>query len=329
MKAVVCKELGGTDVLHVEDVASPAPRRGEVVVQVVSAGVNFPDVLMIAGKYQFQVPPPFVPGHEFAGTIIEVGEGVDDLELGQRVVGNAPWGAFAERISVVSDAVIPLPDDISFDQGAAMLLTYATSHYALKDRGRLRRDETVVILGAAGGVGIAAVQLAKTMGARVIAAASSEEKLRFCREQGADEAINYATEDLKERIKDLTGGHGADIVYDPVGGSLTEQALRATNWDGRLLVVGFASGEIPKVPLNLPLLKGCQILGVFWGSFIARSPDLHREYVQEIFEWTRQGLLRPHIDRVYGFEDAGRALSDLSERRVRGKVLLRPDTDPT
>jgi NADPH2:quinone reductase len=320
----MCKELGGPEVLQVEEAPAPVPRPGEVVVEIAAAGVNFPDVLLIAGKYQFQVPPPFVPGHEFAGTVVELGSGVEGFELGQRVVGNAPWGAFAERISVVAEALIPLPDHVSFEQAAAMLLTFATSHYALKDRGQLRRDESLVVLGAAGGVGTAAVQLGRAMGARVIAAASSDAKLEFCREQGAHDTINYSKEDLKERIKDLTGGQGADVVFDPVGGSLTEAAVRATNWDGRVLVVGFASGTIPSVPLNLPLLKGCQISGVFWGSFVARSPDLHREYMEEIFEWVAKEKLDPVIDATYGFEDATRALQDLAERKVRGKVLLRP-----
>lgn len=325
MKAVVCTELGGPEQLQLQDLPEPTPGPGEVLIRVEAAGVNFPDVLMIKGEYQFQVPPPFVPGHELAGRVEALGEGVTGLERGQRVVANLPWGAFAELATVVADAVIPLPDALSAEQGAAMLLTYATSHYALRLRAQLRRDETLVVLGAAGGVGAAAVQIAKAMDARVIACASSPEKLAFCRRMGADELIDYRQEDLKERIKVLTGGQGADVVYDPVGGSFAEAALRATNWDGRYLVVGFASGEIPKIPLNLPLLKGCQIMGVFWGAFATREPDRHREGVHELFEMASQGQLEAHVDAIYPFSEANRALLDLAERKVRGKVLMRPE----
>jgi NADPH2:quinone reductase len=324
MRAVLCKELGAPDVLTVGEMPEPQPQRGEVLVEVAAAGVNFPDVLMVAGAYQVQVPPPFVPGHELAGTVVAVGEDVTDFEVGQRVAGNLPWGAFAERVSVLAEALVPVPDAIDLGEAAAMLLTYSTSHYALKARANLQHHETVVVLGAAGGVGIAAVQIAKQLGARVIAAASSAEKLEFCRENGADEVINYAEEDLKGRIRELTGGQGADVVFDPVGGSVTEAALRATAWNGRLLVVGFASGEIPRIPLNLTLLKGCQIVGVFWGSFVARDPKQHRENVRELFEWLEQGRLRVHIDGTFPFERASEALACLAERRVRGKVVLEP-----
>lgn len=324
MKAVVCTELGGPETLEVQEQPEPSPEAGEVLVAVEAAGVNFPDVLMIKGEYQFGVPPPFVPGHELAGRIEALGAGVRGLEVGQRVVANLPWGAFAEKATVVAGAVMPLPDHIEAEQGAAMLLTYATSHYALTLRGQLHRDQTVVVLGAAGGVGAAAVQISKALGARVIACASTAEKLEFCRDLGADELVNYREEDLKQRIKDLTGGQGADVIYDPVGGSLAEAALRATNWDGRYLVVGFASGEIPKIPLNLPLLKGCQIMGVFWGAFTTREPDRYRESVQALFQMAEQGEIRPRIDRVYPFAEAERALRDLVERKVRGKIVLRP-----
>jgi len=324
MRAVVCKRLGAPSELTVEEMPEPEPQRGEVLVDVKAAGVNFPDVLMVAGAYQVQVPPPFVPGHELAGTVRAVGPEVTGFEVGQRVVGNVPWGAFAERASVMAEAPLPVPDAIELDEAAAMLLTYATSHYALKERAHLGAHETVVVLGAAGGVGMAAVQIAKVLGARVIAAASTDEKLAFCRENGADEVVNYAVEDLKPRIRELTGGQGADVVFDPVGGHLTEPALRSTAWDGRHLIVGFASGEIPKIPLNLPLLKGCELVGVFWGSFVARSPDRHRENVRELFEWLEQGHLRVHVDGVFPFDRAGEALACLADRRVRGKVLLEP-----
>lgn len=324
MRAVLCRQLGAPDVLTVGEMPEPEPQRGEVLVEVAAAGVNFPDVLMVAGAYQVQVPPPFVPGHELAGTVVAVGEDVTEFEVGQRVAGNLPWGAFAERVSVLAEALVPVPDDIDLHEAAAMLLTYATSHYALKERARLQAHETVVVLGAAGGVGIAAVQIAKQLGARVIAAASSAEKLEFCRDNGADEVINYSDDDLKAQIRELTGGQGADVMFDPVGGDLTEAALRATAWNGRLLVVGFASGEIPRIPLNLPLLKGCQIVGVFWGSFVARNPQQHRANVRELFEWLAQGRLRVHIDEVFPFERASEALARLAERRVRGKVVLEP-----
>lgn len=320
----MCTRLGGPEVLELRDVEAPTPRAGEATVRVEAAGLNFPDLLMIKGAYQFQVPPPFIPGHELAGTVTAVGPEVEGLSVGQRVVGNLAWGAFAEEASVVADALIPLPGSFSFHEGAAMLLTYATSHFALTDRARLRRHETVVVLGAAGGVGIAAVQLAKAMGARVIAAASTPEKLEFCRAHGADELIDYTNEDLKERIKKLTRGAGADVVYDPVGGPLTEQALRATGWDGRYLVVGFASGEIPKIPLNLPLLKGCQIMGVFWGAFVTRDPEQHRQNVQELFRLMEGGFIRPQIHAVHDFTEARVAFEELAERRVRGKVVLVP-----
>lgn len=324
MRVVVCKALGGPGGLVVEEVPDPTPQRGEVLVQVQSAGVNFPDVLMVAGAYQVQVPPPFVPGHELAGTVLALGEGVTGFEVGQRVAGNVSWGAFAEKIAVPAEVLVPVPDNVDAREAAAMLLAYCTSQYALKDRAQLARHETVVVLGAAGGVGTAAVQIAKAMGARVIAAASSADKLAFARENGADEVINYATEDLKTRIRELTDGQGADVVYDPVGGDFTEQALRATAWDGRLLVVGFAAGQIPRIPLNLPLLKGCQIVGVFWGSFVARRPEKHRENVRELFEWLQQDRLRVHVDGVYRFEAAAEALACLANRSVRGKVVLEP-----
>jgi NADPH2:quinone reductase len=324
VKAVVCKALGPVTNLIVDEMPEPQPQRGEVLVDVRAAGVNFPDVLMVAGAYQVQVPAPFVPGHEVAGTVVAVGPDVTDFEVGQRVAGNVPWGAFAERVIVRADALIPVPDSIELREAAAMLLAYATSHYALQDRAELKRHETLVVLGAAGGVGIAAVQIGKAIGARVIAAASTDDKLAFCRENGADEVINYSTDDLKQRIRDLTDGQGADVVYDPVGGELTEAAVRATAWNGRVLVVGFASGEIPRVPLNLVLLKGCQLVGVFWGSFVARSPDRHRANVRQLFEWLEQGRLRVHIDGVYPFERASEALQCLADRRVRGKVVLEP-----
>lgn len=317
----MCKTLGGPELLIVEEVPDPTPRAGEVVVDVAAAGVNYPDVLIIQGKYQVQVPPPFTPGHELAGVVSAVGEGVD-LRVGQRVVANTPWGAFAEKAAVLADATLPLPDAVPFDAAAALLLTYGTAHHGLVDRARLQADETVVVLGAAGGVGVATIQVAKALGARVVAVASTEAKRAFCLEQGADVSIGY--ENLKDDVKRLTGGQGADVVMDPVGGEVAERAVRATGWNGRYLIVGFASGQIPQIPLNLVLLKGCQLVGVFWGSFVARSPQRHREHAAQLFRWLQEGKIAPPIHRTFSMDEAGAALAELGERRVQGKVLIEP-----
>ncbi len=324
MRAVLCKEFGPPERLVVEDVPSPVAGRGQVVVGVRACGVNFPDLLLIENKYQFKPAPPFSPGGEVAGVVQAVGEGVTSVQPGDRVIGSPGWGGFAEEIALDAERLFAIPAAMDFVSASAFLFTYGTSHYALKDRGHLAPGETLLVLGAAGGVGLAAVELGKLMGARVIAAASSDEKLAVCREHGADETINYASEDLKERTKALTAGTGADVVYDPVGGAFSEAALRSTNWQGRFLVIGFAAGEIPRIPLNLVLLKGCDVVGVFWGAFSARHPDRNRANVAELMRWYEEGKLHPHVSATYPFERAAEALNDLAQRRVKGKVVLVP-----
>lgn len=324
MRAVRCHDLVGPSGLRVDALPEPEAGAGEVVIDVKAAGVNFPDVLLTYGKYQFRPPPPFVPGGEAAGVVSAVGAGVTRVAVGDRVAVTVIHGAFAERIVVPEAAVIPVPDGVDFAVAAATLLTYATSWHALVDRAGLKAGETLLVLGAAGGVGIAAVEIGKLLGARVIAAASSDEKLAFCRAHGADEGIQYAREDLKERARRLTNGDGADVVYDPVGGGFTDAALRSIAWEGRYLVVGFANGEIPKIPLNLVLLKGCQIVGVFWGAFVARAPERHRANAAQIFAAVAAGQLRPHVDATLPFARAGEALTRMERREVMGKLVLVP-----
>jgi NADPH2:quinone reductase len=324
MRAVRIHELTGPAALRVDDVPEPSVGAGQVLIDVRAAGVNFPDVLLSRGLYQFKPAPPFVPGAEAAGVVAAVGAGVTSVQPGDRVAATMIHGSFAEQICVPEVTVVKLPDGVSFEVGAATLLTYGTTYHALIDRAALRAGETLLVLGAAGGVGIAAVELGAMLGAKVIAAASSAEKLAFCREHGAAEGIDYATEDLKDRLKALTAGNGVDVVYDPVGGALAEAALRGTAWQGRYLVVGFASGEIPKIPLNLVLLKGCQIVGVFWGSFMMRDPAHSRRNAEQIFAWVAEGKLRPAVDAVLPFAEAPAALLRLEQRQVKGKLVLRP-----
>ncbi len=323
MKAVLCKTYGPPESLVVEDVPDPTPGAGQVLIDVRSCGINFPDVLMIENKYQFRPPLPFAPGGEVAGVVSAVGEGVTRLKPGQRVLAMTGWGGFAEKVIAGETSVVPIPDAMDFETASAFLMTYGTSHYALKDRGHLKPGETLAVLGAAGGVGLAAVELGKTMGARVIACASSSEKLATCRAHGADECIDYSEEDLKVRLKELTGGAGVDMVYDPVGGDFAEAAIRSMAWEGRFLVIGFTAG-IPRVPLNLTLLKSCDIVGVFWGAFTARNPARHREHVRELLEWWSAGRLKPLVSKRFGFGEAAAALREISERRVQGKVVLVP-----
>ena len=324
MRAVRVHELTGPAALAVDDVPEPTVGAGQVKIAVEACGVNFPDVLLSRGQYQFKPAPPFVPGGEAAGTVLEVGAGVTSVAPGDRVAAWMVNGAFAERICVPELATVKLPDAVSFEVGAATLLTYATTYHALVDRAAIAAGETLLVLGAAGGVGIAAVELGTLLGAKVIAAASSADKLAFCREHGAQHGIDYATEDLKARLKELTAGQGVDVIYDPVGGALAEPALRGIAWRGRYLVVGFASGEIPKIPLNLVLLKGCQIVGVFWGSFAMRDPVQNRRHGEQIFAWVAEGKLRPAVDAVLPFTDATEALTRLEQRKVKGKLVLRP-----
>ena len=322
MRAVLCKAYGPPESLVVEDVASPTPGPGELVVAVKAAGVNFPDVLIIQNKYQVKPPLPFSPGSELAGVVKQVGDGVTHMKAGDRVMAITGYGAFAEEVKTDARRVLPIPDGMDFVSAAAFGLTYATSDHALRDRAALKLGETVLVLGAAGGVGLAAIDIAKALGARVIACASSDDKLAVCRQHGADEAINYATEDLRDRIKALTDGRGADVVYDPVGGPYTEPALRSIAWRGRLLVVGFAAGEIPKIPLNLTLLKGCSIVGVYWGDFARREPERFADAMRQLGRWFAEGKLKPHVSRTFPLERAADALTLMANRQVKGKVVL-------
>lgn len=324
MRAVRVHDLVGPSGLRVDNIDAPSAGPGEILIEVRAAGVNFPDVLLTHGKYQFKPPPPFAPGGEVAGVVTAVGPGVQRFAPGDRVAATMIFGGFAEQVTAPEAAAVRLPDGVSFEVGASSLITYGTTIHALVDRAALKAGETLLVLGAAGGVGVAAIELGKALGARVIAAASTEEKLAFCKEKGADEGVCYGTEDLKERVKTLTRGEGANVVYDPVGGELTEAALRSTAWEGRLLIVGFASGPIPKVPMNLVLLKGCQIVGVFWGSFAAREPAKNQANLEQCLAWIAEGKLKPHLDAVLPFERAAEALERLATRSVRGKVVLTP-----
>ncbi len=324
MRAVLCRRFGPPETLAVEDVPSPVPGPGQVLVAVRACGVNFPDVLMIEDKYQFKPPLPFSPGGEVAGIVEQVGAGVTGVGAGDHVIGTPGWGGFAEEVVLDAKSTVIVPATMDFVTAAAFLFTYGTSHHALKDRADLRPGESLLVLGAAGGVGLAAVELGRAMGARVIAAASSAEKVALCLERGAEAGIDYAREDLKDRVRALTGGRGADVIYDPVGGDFAEPALRSIAWKGRYLVVGLAAGTIPRVPLNLVLLKGCQIVGVFWGAFTAREPERHAANVAELLRWYAEGKVRPHVSATYPFERVAEALNDLVQRRVRGKVVLVP-----
>ena len=322
MKAVLCKAYGPPESLVVEEVPSPVPGPGEVVVSVKAASVNFPDVLIIQNKYQFKPPLPFSPGSEIAGIVKAVGDDVTTVKAGDRVMAVTTYGAFAEEVKTEARRLLPLPPGMDFESAAAFGLTYATSDHALRDRGQLAAGETLLVLGAAGGVGLAAIEIGKALGARVVACASSDDKLAVCRAHGADDTINYATEDLRERIKALTGGRGVDVVYDPVGGGYTEPALRSLAWRGRLLVVGFAAGEIPKIPLNLTLLKGCSIVGVFWGDFARREPQRFAESMQQLGRWFAEGRLKPHVSQTFPLARAADALTLMANRQVKGKVVL-------
>jgi NADPH2:quinone reductase len=323
MKAVLCKQYGPPESLVLEEVASPVPGPGEVVVSTRAASVNFPDVLIIQNKYQFKPPLPFSPGSELAGVVKAVGEGVTSAKPGDKVIAFTTYGAFAEEVKTEATRLLPLPEKMSFEEGASFILTYATSDHALRDRGELKPGETLLVLGAAGGVGLAAIEIGKALGARVIACASSAEKLAVCREHGADALIDYSREDLRERIKALTDGRGVDVIYDPVGGPYTEPAFRSIAWRGRLLVVGFAAGDIPKLPLNLALLKGASIVGVFWGDFARREPRQFAESARQLARWYAEGKLRPHVSQAFPLERAVDALKLMAARQVKGKVVIK------
>jgi len=322
MRALVCKEYGPPEKLVIEEQDDPVPREGEVLVDVKAAGINFPDVLMIGGTYQVKIPPPFVPGGETAGIIEAVGNGVTRLRPGDRVIAIPPGGGFAEKCVLAENLCFPLPDKLSFEQGAGFTITYATSYHAFRQCTQLKAGETVLVLGAAGGVGITAVEIAKTLGARVIAAASSEEKLQFAREAGADETINYSETLLKDRVKELTGGKGVDVVYDPVGGELAEQAYRALTWHGRYLVIGFASGDIPKFPINIALLKEASIIGVWWGTWASHNPADSLQNMAELAAMVDEGKLNPRVTESYPMARYTDAFAAITERRARGKVVL-------
>ncbi|MPY66450.1 NADPH:quinone oxidoreductase family protein [Deinococcus sp. SDU3-2] len=324
MRAVTCTAFAEPEALSVQTVPDPAPGPGEVVLAVEAAGVNYPDALMVMGQYQVKPPLPFTPGAEAAGTVAAVGEGVTHLRPGQRVAAFTGTGAFAERLLASANAVMPLPDGVSTEVAAGLPLAFGTTMHALVDRANLQTGETLLVLGAAGGVGLAAVMIGKALGARVIAAASSEEKLALCREHGADETLNYSSEDLRERIKALTGGKGPDVIFDPVGGDFAEAAFRSIGWGGRYLVVGFAGGGIPKLPLNLPLLKGASLVGVFWGEFARRDPRANARNLARLLGWVADGTVRPLISERYPLERTPEALRALLERRVTGKVVVTP-----
>ncbi|MED5553412.1 MAG: NADPH:quinone oxidoreductase family protein [Actinomycetota bacterium] len=324
MRAVVCSQFGPPEDLSVVELADPDPGPGEVLIQVEAASVTFPDTLMLEDKYQFKADLPYVPGGEVAGTVAALGDDVDAVDVGSRVLCPlGSTGGYAELAVAQASAVRLLPDEVEFADSTGLLYAHGTTYYGLKHRGSLQEGETLLVLGAGGHVGLSAVELGKLMGARVIAAASTEEKLDLCRERGADETINYSDEDLKERSKELTGGAGVDVVYDVVGGDYAEQALRAIGWSGRFLVIGFTAG-IPSIPLNLTLLKSCQIVGVFYGAMTAREPDLANEIAEDLLTWVANGRLRPHISARYGLDGASEALRSLIDRKAIGKVVIEP-----
>ncbi len=329
MKAMLSKEVGGPETLVLEDMPTPEPGKKQVRIRVHAAGVNFPDTLIIRDMYQMKPPRPFAPGGEIAGEIEAIGEGVTGLAVGDRVLGMVGFGGFATQVVADAGRVVKIPDNMPYDEAACFVLTYGTSHHALKDRAEIKDGESLLILGAAGGVGVAAIELGKAAGAKVIAAVSSEEKAQFCRDLGADETIIYSRDmsdratqkEFSNEIKKLSGGEGVDIVYDAVGGDYAEPAVRALAWKGRFLVVGFPAG-IPKIPLNLTLLKGCQIVGVFWGAHTLREPAAHAENMGDLFRLYAEGKVKPRISASYPLEQAGDALQLLSDRKVQGKVVV-------
>ena len=324
MKAVLCKEFGLPDSLVVEDIPSPKVKNEYVIVSVKACGVNFPDTLIIQGKYQYQPDFPFSPGAEIAGVVKEVGMDVSDIAIGDRVFAFIRSGGFSEEVLVSADKIFHMPENMDFKTASALIMTYGTSHYALKYRAQLKPRETLLVLGAAGGVGLAAVELGKIMGARVIASASTDDKLMVCERSGADELINYTTQDLRAAISQITNDKGVDVVCDPVGGEITERALRSTSWKGRYMVIGFASGEISKIALNLPLLKGNSIVGVFWSEFMQREKKAYVCVVQDLISWFLEGKLNPIVSKTYPLDQVNLALNDIIQRRVLGKIVLIP-----
>jgi len=324
MKALICHAFGPIDQLRVEDMPDLVPGPGEVVLRVRAAGVNFPDALIVQNLYQFKPTPPFSPGGESAGEVLAVGEGVTRFKVGDAAIALTIWGGFAEQVRVREDQLFALPEGMPFEVAGALLLTYGTCLHALRDRANLQAGQTVLVLGAAGGIGTATIELAKAMGARVIAAASTAEKLDLCRRLGADECINYREQNLRDELKRLTGGQGVDVVMDPVGGDLAELALRSMAWRGRYLVVGFTDGQIPRLPLNLVLLKGCAIVGVFWGDFIRREPAAAAQDLHDLVAMYRDKRIHPLISGRYTLQDAPQAIAALAERRAQGKLIVLP-----
>lgn len=324
MRAVVCTEWGPPERLEIKSLPDPVPQDGEVLIEMRAAGVNYPDGLIIQNKYQVKPALPFIPGNECAGVVRAVGARVQGFSAGDRVIALPGIGTFAEQLCCPQNAVVKIPDEIDFKTAAAFMLAYATSYHALCDRGQLAPGETLLVLGASGGVGLAAVEIGKALGARVLAAASSDEKLEICRQHGADVLINYSREDLKTRLAELTNGRGVDVAYDPVGGPFTEIALRGCAWRGRLLIVGFANGAIPKLPANIALLKGCSIIGVIWGRYRSIEPDSYSQDVTELLTWLKAGKLRPHIAEVYPLDETPQAISRLLNRTTSGKVVIVP-----
>jgi NADPH:quinone reductase len=324
MKAVLCRKFCSPDELDFADLPQPQARAGEAVVRIKAAALNFFDTLIIAGKYQHKPPFPFSPAAEFSGVVDSVGSGVTDIAPGDRVMGNIGWGAARETVAVPADILVKMPDGLDFDRAAGLTVTYGTTLYALRVRAELTPGETLAVLGASGGTGLATVEIGKVMGARVIACASSDEKLEFARKHGAAETVNYASEDLRAALKRLGGEHGIDVIYDPVGGSYAEPAVRSMAWNGRYLVIGFAAGEIPKLPLNLVLLKNCDIRGVAWGAWVQRAPEKQRELMQDIVDWAAQGKLSAHVHATYPLADIAAALKAIADRKVMGKIVLHP-----
>ena len=324
MKALLCTCYGGPDDLTLADLPDPVPGPDEAVVRIAAAALNFFDTLIIAGKYQYKPAFPFSPAAEFAGTVESLGPGVTRLKVGDRVMGYTRNGAARQKLAFPADRLTPVPEGLDFDHAAGLSVTYGTSYYALKDRAQLKAGETLVVLGASGGVGLAAVELGRQMGARVIACASSDDKIDFAKKHGADEGVNYAKDNLRDALKRLGGEHGIDVVYDPIGGDFAEPALRSLAWEGRFLVVGFAAGDIPKIPLNLVLLKSCDVRGVFWGSWTEREPKAHAANMADILRWTAEGKLSGHVHATYPLADAATALKAIADRKVMGKIVLRP-----
>ncbi|HVY59302.1 MAG TPA: NADPH:quinone oxidoreductase family protein [Xanthobacteraceae bacterium] len=324
MKAVLCTRFGGPDDLELHDIPDPVPGPEDVVVEIEAAALNFYDTLIIAGRYQTKPPFPFSPSGEFAGTVSQVGANVGEFTPGDRVAGYIGYGAARERVAAPASKLVKLPPGLEAERASGIIITYGTTLHALRDRAKLRPGETLAVLGASGGVGLAAVEIGKIMGARVIACASSPEKLEFAREHGADATIDYSAADLKTALREATGGQGPDVIYDPIGGPYTEAALRAIAWHGRFLVVGFATGEIPKLPLNLVLLKECDVCGVYFGAWSRQEPETHRQGMADLMRWCAEGRLSAHVHARYPLEQTSAALRAIAERKVMGKVILQP-----